>query len=258
MNGCIRLRVVRSLKTRRTDAFLFGGHMKKLKAWLGYFSPGEWFLWSGSVLAIVLSFAFFDRTGYLTLIASLVGVTSLVFNAKGNPLGQVLMIIFSLLYGIISYPFAYYGEMVTYLGMTAPMALAALVSWLRNPYKGNRAEVRVNRLHGREVALMGILAGVVTVIFCFTLAAFNTANLLPSTLAGTTSFIAAYLTARRSPFFALAFAANDVVLIVLWIMATIVDPTYLSVTVCFVVFLINDLYGFISWLEMEKRQAESE
>ena len=45
------------------------------------------------------------------------------------------MIVFSLLYGVVSFTFAYYGEMITYLGMTAPMALFALISWMRNPYK---------------------------------------------------------------------------------------------------------------------------
>ncbi len=228
--------------------------MKKIKAWLGYFSLCEWWLWSGSVLAIVLSFALFDRTGYLTLVASLVGVTSLIFSAKGNPFGQVLMIVFSILYGIISYTFAYFGEMVTYLGMTAPMALVALVSWLRHPFQGRRAEVRVNRLRGREVLIMAVLTAAVTIFFYFVLRAFDTANLLPSTLSVTTSFMAVYLTARRSPFFALAYAANDVVLIILWVMATIVDAAYLSVTICFVVFLINDLYGFVSWQRMERRQ----
>lgn len=76
--------------------------------------------------------------------ASLVGVTSLIFNAKGNPFGQFLMVVFSLLYGIISFTFAYYGEMITYLGMTMPMAIFALISWLKNPYNGNKSEVKVN------------------------------------------------------------------------------------------------------------------
>ena len=93
-----------------------------------YFSKGEIALWSMSVLLICVSFAIFDKENYLTLAASLIGVTSLIFNAKGNPFGQVLMVIFSVLYGIISYSFAYYGEMITYLGMTAPMAVFALVS----------------------------------------------------------------------------------------------------------------------------------
>ena len=86
---------------------------------LQYFSRAERLLWGLSVVFI----GAFDRENYLTLAASLIGVTSLIFNAKGNPIGQVLMVLFSLLYGIISYTFGYYGEMITYLGMTMPMAV---------------------------------------------------------------------------------------------------------------------------------------
>jgi len=219
-----------------------------------YFTRLELGLWTGSVLAILASFFLFDRVNYMTLVASLIGVTSLIFNAKGNPFGQLLMVIFSILYGIISYGFAYYGEMLTYVGMTGPMALFALVSWLRNPYKGNRAEVAVNRIHRWEVWFMLLLTVAVTVVFYYILDYFHTANMIPSTLSVTTSFIAVYLTFRRSPYFALAYAANDVVLMVLWTLAAIENITYISVLICFVVFLVNDLYGFISWRKMEQRQ----
>lgn len=111
-----------------------------------YFTKNEMLLWTTSAAFILLSFYIFDRENYLTLCASLVGVTSLIFNAKGNPFGQFLMILFSLLYGIISYTFAYYGEMITYLGMTMPMASFALITWLRNSYGENKAEVRVNEI----------------------------------------------------------------------------------------------------------------
>ena len=177
-----------------------------------YFSRSDLCLWFSSLALITVSFCIFDRANYLTLIASLIGATSLIFNAKGNPFGQFLMIVFSILYGIISFTFAYYGEMMTYLGMTAPMALFALISWLKNPYNGNKAEVRVNRLSRIEIGFMMILTVIVTIIFYFILEFFNTANLLPSTLSVTTSFIAVYLTFRRSPYFALAYAANDIVL----------------------------------------------
>lgn len=225
--------------------------MKKLTT---YFSKGELALWGSSAGLILVSFFLFDRVNFMTLAASLIGTTSLIFNAKGNPVGQALMIIFSLLYGLISYTFSYFGEMITYLGMTGPMALFALVSWLRNPYKGNRAEVAVNRLGNRELVLMHVLTALVTFGFYFILDYFRTANMIPSTLSVATSFIAVYLTFRRSPYFALAYAANDVVLIVLWILAAVEDISYLSVMICFVMFLVNDLYGFVSWKRMEKRQ----
>jgi len=225
-----------------------------MKNLLRYFTRGEWTLWGGSVCLIVLAFLLFDRANYLTLAASLIGVTSLLYNAKGNPIGQSLMVVFSGLYGIISYRFAYYGEMLTYVGMTGPMALFALISWLRNPYGGNRAEVAVDRLRKFEYVLLPFLTVLVTIGFYFILKFFHTANLLPSTLSVTTSFVAVYLTFRRNPFFALAYAANDVILIILWLLAARTDISYLSVVICFALFLVNDLYGFLCWQKMRRRQ----
>jgi nicotinamide mononucleotide transporter PnuC len=222
-----------------------------------YFSKTEILLWSVSVLFIITSFCVFDRESYLSLAASLIGVTSLIFNAKGNPIGQGLMIVFSLLYGVISFTFAYYGEMITYLGMTMPMALFALIAWLRNPYNGNKAEVKVNSIRKKEQIFMWLLTMIVTVIFYFLLNHFHTANIIPSTLSVTTSFLAVYLTFRRCPAFALAYAANDIILIVLWVMASIHDRKYISVVVCFIAFFVNDIYGYISWQQMKRRQTAS-
>ena len=227
------------------------GHMKKF---LKYFTLGEWLLWGASVVLIVASFLIFGGSGYLTLCASLIGATSLIFNAKGNPAGQALMIVFSVLYGIISYGFAYYGEMITYLGMTAPMAVFALISWLKNPYNGRRSQVRVNNISSREWFFMFAVAAAVTAAFWFILEAFGTANMIPSTVSVTTSFVAVWLTFRRSPCFALAYAANDVVLIVLWVLAAVDDLSYVSVIICFIMFLVNDVYGFVSWRRMERTQ----
>lgn len=165
------------------------------------------------------------------------------------------MIIFGALYGIISYSFAYFGEMITYLGMTVPMAVVALVTWLKNPYKNNKAEVAVNKISKPEIVFMLCLSAVVTITFYFILKVLGTTNLIPSTISITTSFIAAYLTFRRSPYFAFVYALNDIALIVLWVLASFSNSSYISVVVCFIMFLFNDLYGFISWKRMQKRQA---
>lgn len=84
---------------------------------------------------------------------------------------------------------------------------------------------------------------------------FDTAKLLPGTLSVTTSFAAVFLTFRRSPYFALAYAANDAVLILLWVLASMTDSSYISVAVCFCAFLANDIYGYISWRKMKIRQS---
>lgn len=222
-----------------------------------YFSTFEKALWGVSVLIITIFFLLFDRTNLLTFAASLIGVTFLILNAKGNPIGQFLTIVFSVIYGIISYSFSYYGEMITYLGMTAPIALLALISWLRHPYNGNRAQVLINRITPKEVCFMLFLTILVTAGFYFILDYFETANIIPSTLSVSTSFLAVYLTFRRSSYFALAYASNDAVLIVLWAMACAKDRSCISVLVCFAVFLVNDIYGFVNWRKMQKNQELS-
>lgn len=229
--------------------------MKKI---LNSFTAKEIGLWIGSVFFIIMSYCLFNPGNYITLCASLIGVTSLIFNAKGNPVGQLLMVIFSLLYGIISFGFAYYGEMITYLGMTMPMAVFSLISWLKNPYNGNKSEVKINSISKGEHIFMYILALAVTLVFYFILKYFNTSNIIPSTISVTTSFLAVYLTFRRSPYYAIAYAANDIVLIILWIMAALENAGYISVIICFVVFLINDIYGFVNWQKMKLRQSKNQ
>ena len=222
-----------------------------------YFSKTDIAIWSSSVILIVVSFLLFYRESYLALCASLIGVTSLIFCAKGNPFGQLLMIFFSLFYGLISHSFSYYGEIATYLGMTLPMSLIALISWLKNPFNGKRSEVRVNTLTVKEIVFMCLITGVVSVVFYFILKYFHTANLIPSTISVTTSFLAVYLTFKRSPYFALAYAANDIVLIILWGLASFTSTRYISVVVCFAAFLINDIYSYTNWQKMKSRQSQT-
>ena len=212
-------------------------------------------LWLFSLTGVTLSSVVSPAFDPLSLTASLIGVTALIFVAKGDPLGQILTVVFSVFYGVISWTFRYYGEMITYLGMSAPMAALAVLAWIRNPYEQGKAEVRVNRLKLPEVLFLAVLTAAVTVLFYFLLAFFNTANLLPSTVSVTTSFLASYLTFRRSPFYALAYAANDIVLIVLWVLASMEDPSYLPMILCFTMFFLNDTYGFVNWQRMQKRQT---
>lgn len=227
--------------------------MKKL---LSYFTKTELAIWLFSMIFIVVSFLLFDRENYLTLFASLMGATSLIFCAKGNPIGMIIMVVFCLFYGYISWTFKYYGELMTYVFMSLPMSVFSLVSWLRNPYKGNVSEVAVRKLRRSDIIVMILATVAVTVVFYFVLKYFNTANLIPSTLSVSTSFFAVFLMYKRSPYFALAYAANDIVLIVLWILASMRDISYISVVICFITFLVNDIYGFINWKYMQKRQAE--
>ena len=115
----------------------------------------EWLLWLCSLFIVLVSNILAANFDPLTLIAALVGVTSLVFAAKGNVWAQVLMIVFSILYGIISFRFRYWGEMITYLGMTMPMAV--------QPAKTGRRQASAGfflKLYPEKAAHQGVTAQV--------------------------------------------------------------------------------------------------
>ena len=211
----------------------------------------EWILWIASLLIVIVSNLFSSDFDLLTLVAALVGVTSLIFAAKGNVWAQILMIVFSILYGIISYRFRYWGEMITYLGMTLPMAVWSTITWLRHPSGSDGSEVEIQVLHRTHLLCVGGVSVIVTFVYYLILAALDTPNIVFSTISVVTSFLAAALTMLRSSYYALGYAANDIVLIVLWTLASLENPAYIPVVVNFTIFFFNDMYGFISWKRRE-------
>ena len=214
----------------------------------------EWTLWLSSAAVITLSFILSGGGDWLSMTASLIGVTALIFVAKGYVLGQVLTVVFAVFYGIVSYCFRYYGEMITYLGMTAPSAVATAIAWMKHPYKDS-SEVEIRRITLRQIKNLALITAGTTVLFYFVLRALGNASLIASTLSIATSVVASCLTFMRSPYYALAYAANDLVLIVLWSVAAAQDITCIPMLMCFIMFFLNDLYGFFNWRRMMKRQS---
>lgn len=227
--------------------------MKKI---LTYFSVFEWCLYLISVTVILFCFFFFKNTDYLQLATSLIGATSLMLVSKGTPIGQVTTIIFSIFYGLVSYSTRYYGEMITYLGMTTPIAIVALISWIKHPSKNNSNEVEINELKPREYIFCILIGLIVTIAFYFILKSLNTHNLIMSTISVFTSFLAVYLTMRRSRFYAFGYALNDLVLITLWTLAMKENFNYIATVITSCIFLANDIYGFVNWTKTLKKQKQ--
>lgn len=211
----------------------------------------EWILWIASLFMVVLSNVLSEKTDILTLAAACIGITALIFAAKGNVWAQILMIVFCILYGIISFRFRYWGEMITYLGMSLPMAVWSAFTWIKNPSE-NGKEVAIQKITKKHIFGLVFFGIIVTALFYFVLKMLNTPNILFSTISITTSFLAASLTMLRSSYYALGYASNDIVLVILWLLASVENPVYIPVAVNFAIFLFNDLYGFISWKKREK------
>ena len=210
------------------NAFLFGNVFMKNP--FKILNKLDYALWLGSIAIIVTAFAVVGKRDYITLASAVIGITAVLFTAKGHVLGQALIVVFSVFYGVISYYSKYYGEMMTYLGMSAPVAVAAVISWIRHPH-GDGSRVKVASLKKQTIAAVFAFAIAVTAAFYFILRACGTANIEVSTLSFRTT------------------------LVVLWTLATYSDISNLPMIICFSIFSINDVYGFICWRKMKKVQS---
>ena len=207
-----------------------------------------------SIVLIIISYLASGTQSGLSLIASLTGALCLIFLAKGDVFGELLAIIFSILYALVSYQYRYWGEMITYLGMSLPIAVVSLITWLKNQYA--ECEVKVRQAKKRDFVILSAAAVVVTFLFFYILRYFDTPNLFWSTVSIYTSFMAASLAVIRSKFYAVWYSLNDIVLIILWVLASMENIKFLPMIMCFIVFLANDIYGFVQWSKMQKRQEE--
>ena len=59
-------------------------------------------LWLGSLMFLSLVFLVTKSCDLLTSLACLVGATALIFVSKGDAIGQLLTVLFALLYAVIS------------------------------------------------------------------------------------------------------------------------------------------------------------
>lgn len=228
-----------------------------IKKIINYFSVTEWILWITGLAVVTCGFAFASDRSLLSYLSSVAGITCIIFNSKGNFVGQAVSIVFAILYGLYAYTQRYYGEMLIYFCLMTPIHIASIVTWFKNRHNGKALEVKINSLSRREYAITALGAVVVTVAFYFLLDALNTDNLVVSAISLTTSITAAYLMLRRCETFSLCFIFNDVVLIILWSMK--ISTTGISVlpsVLAFIMFLVIDTYCFISWRRIKKRQAK--
>jgi len=228
-----------------------------IKKYLKYFTPLEWSILIVTLTAISIGFGISEDRSALSYTSSIVGVLSIMFNSKGNVIGQFINIVFAALYGIYSYTQHYYGEMIIYFALMTPIYVFSIVSWIKHKYNGKSHEVAINTLKKKEYLFAGLGALACTAGFYFLLSALNTDNLIVSTVSLTTSISAAYLMLRRCEYYSVCFIFNDVILITLWAMK--IPESGLSVlpsVIAFGTFLIVDVYCFFSWRAIHRRQEK--
>ncbi|MDE5654208.1 MAG: nicotinamide riboside transporter PnuC [Clostridia bacterium] len=207
---------------------------------------------AGLALITVMSICF--NASWISAVTGILGLSCVMFAAKGKVIGIFFtwgMIIF---YSILSFQNKYYGEVFINLCMMFPMTIIQLISWLK--HLGKDYVVKVNSITKKEIIIVSVVAVISFAVFYFVLRAIHTSQLIFSTISIVTSILATYFQSRRSKYGFLSFLFNDAVLCVLWFFATLDDIKNIAMLIAVALYVVCDIYGFISWGVLQKRQQK--
>ena len=223
--------------------------MKLLKDWTNF----EKLLLFGSVVIVsVVGLCF--KSDLLTVSCSIVGIITALLLAKGKNLGQVFGLLITILYSIVSFKNKYYGEVLIYALVMLPMYIIGIFTWINHKNEKTNS-VEINSIEKKEWVIVSIVFALVFVGIYYLLKAFNTNELVVSTISVLASLFAVYLQIRRSKYSFSFYMVNDIILMFLWGIPVIrgsyiLFPMLLNPIINF----INDMYGFYNWKKTEKIQ----
>ncbi len=225
-----------------------------IKKFFAYFTIFEWCLWGIGIVAITASFFIFSAGDILSYLSSVFGLTSLILMAKGNFVGLIIGVVFALTYAMFSYTQAYYGEMLIYLCVYLPLKIISIFNWIKNKFGKNVMQVKVGTFRRTECIVCSLLIFVLTMPFYFLLKYLNTDNLTISTISLIPSLAATYCMLRRIEYFSLCYVVNDIVMVIMWSIKLSDGFDALPSVIAFSFFILNDLYSFINWKRLKKKQ----
>jgi len=208
----------------------------------------------GLCATITVSIIF--KGNIFAIFTSVLGITGVFFTAKGYIIGAFLAILQCLFYSVIAFKNAFYGEVIIYLAFLIPLNIVIIFQWLKNRSKQDKMVVKINKISFKEIALIFFGSVIIFVAGYFILKAFNTANLILSTISVTVGIVGNYLNLRRDKRSFYVFITNNSVVIVMWLVYAIQsnDFSVLPLIICCCTNIVSNIYGIINWTKLYKKQ----
>lgn len=226
--------------------------MKKLDI-CGYGLLDLFLIGSGLVTITTLSIVF--KSPWYVLVNAILALMCVFTQAKGKVSTQFIGVIYFCFYIFITYSQKLYGEAILYLTIMLPMYVYGIVHWLKNRNKEENVVIVRSNLSSKEWCLMSVALLILSVGVYVLLKVLGTAELLISTLSFVSMLPAVYLLIRRCKWNQVVFLINDVIVPLLWLaMVLNGESIFITLVVYHFFQLTYDVYGFVNWIKLEKRQ----
>lgn len=231
-------------------SIVIGEDMEKKKI-----NPFTLYIFASLMVLFVILISIIFKSSWFATISGILGLLTVIFQAHGKILGQIIGIIDSLSYGIFAYSYHYYGETIVYIFILIPILIYGIFSWSK--HKDN-SHILPNSIKPKEIIIITIFSLILGYVIYVFLKIVGTNNVILNTVSMLTLTIANYLIARRNICGFLFLIVNDTILLSLWLITFLsLDQSVLSFILCVIINLINDTIGFFNWLKFQKKRILS-
>ena len=215
-------------------------------------------------LVSVLTVSIVFKSDALSIAYSFIAILSVFFLSKGYIFAPIFLICQYLLYCTQSFLQGVWGEFFLNLAILTPLQIATFIINIINKKKNktNSNVMKVNNIIWKEWIVIACAFVVLWAGVYFALRALNTIALFPCTFSFTFAILANYLTLRGSKFQFLAYMATSFCGCFIWLtplfQGTANATDFIPIAVTFVLMFVNNIYGLINWIIMDKRQKQKE
>ena len=216
----------------------------------------KWYelVYYGIICVILLTLGLVFHSSWVIIVNALLITTSFLLS-KAIVLGNVVGLVQVAFYIYISFQNKYYGEIISCALTSIPIYIATFITWIRNKDNG---QIKINNRFGYKELILTI-----AIIFClsfgfyYLLRAFNTANLIISTVSLCLGCFKGYLQIRRSELNFVFSLINRVITFVLWLCIVLEGSLgYIPTVVTYAMYFTLDVFGLIVWLKLKKKQKK--
>ena len=230
--------------------------MRKVRTWLQNEISGwkKWeVVWLITACAIIVALSIYWQDTWMGILSATTGAACVICTGKGKLSAYVFGLVNSVLYAIISYQAALYGETMLYY---VPMQFVGFYTWSRHMNTETNEVIKKNmKWTGRLMMTAFILAG--TIGYGLLLRAMGDAMPFVDAFTTVTSVAAMLISVKMFAEQWWIWVVVDIVSVYMWFQSFLQGQEYIATLIMWLVYLVNAVIMLVKWEREAKRNERA-
>jgi len=207
-------------------------------------------IWMGVAVTLILILSIIAKTEILKIIASVCGVIYMLGVAKEKRTSQVFGFINTAIYAYLMFSDKVYGSAIYNAFYCLPMLVYTYFTWGKSKEK-SKLKVTSYSITDRCHLIMGAI--ILVTVYYVIATRFGVNYALVDALTITCGVFGMYAISKKKIEQWYAFIIVNIANISMWIIESIKNPSNATMVLMFVIYMINNIYGFFVWKKQIKK-----